>query len=108
MTCNLDILFLRKEEPGGLILQSGDIDNRIKTLFDALRMPAPGELIPPNMSENPMHCLLESDTLVTGFNVRTDRLLTKPSASDKQVHLVIGIDIRVMHVRGYNLRLLGD
>jgi len=36
LVCKLDILFLRKEEPGGIITQSGDIDNRLKTLFDGI------------------------------------------------------------------------
>ena len=33
LTCSLDILFLRPDVPGK-ILASGDIDNRMKTLFD--------------------------------------------------------------------------
>jgi hypothetical protein len=36
--CSLSILFLRHEPQGGII-QSGDLDNRINTLFDALRIP---------------------------------------------------------------------
>jgi hypothetical protein len=36
----LNILFLRADIPGKVV-QSGDIDNRLKTLFDALRMPQP-------------------------------------------------------------------
>ena len=40
LTCGLKILFLRKEGPGKLILQGGDIDNRLKTLLDALKMPS--------------------------------------------------------------------
>ena len=43
LACALDILFLRQEEPGQLVLQSGDIDGRIKTLFDALRIPSKQE-----------------------------------------------------------------
>ena len=38
LSCRLDILFLRWDRPGSLI-RSGDIDNRLKTLFDAFRMP---------------------------------------------------------------------
>ena len=38
--CSLDILFLRRDSPGSFIVSGGDIDNRIKTLFDALRVPA--------------------------------------------------------------------
>jgi hypothetical protein len=37
--CSLDILFLRRDPPGALIRSGGDIDNRVKVLFDALRMP---------------------------------------------------------------------
>ena len=39
LSCTLDILLLRREQPGRVVMQSGDIDNRIKTLFDGLRMP---------------------------------------------------------------------
>jgi len=38
-TCALDILFLRRDNPGHLIKSGGDIDNRIKVLLDGLRMP---------------------------------------------------------------------
>ena len=37
--CSLDILFLRRDGPGSLVKHGGDIDNRLKVLFDALRMP---------------------------------------------------------------------
>lgn len=39
VTCELDILFLRRGVGLGRIVQGGDIDNRLKTLFDALRVP---------------------------------------------------------------------
>jgi hypothetical protein len=38
MLCDINVLFLRSDAPGALV-KSGDIDNRIKTLLDALRMP---------------------------------------------------------------------
>jgi hypothetical protein len=38
--CGLEILFLRVGSPGGIFGdQFADIDNRLKTLFDALKMP---------------------------------------------------------------------
>lgn len=45
LCCELDILFFRKE-PAGYIIdrESGDIDNRLKVLFDALRMPKEQEI----------------------------------------------------------------
>ncbi len=39
VACGIDILFLRPDPPGEII-RSGDIDNRLKTLFDALKLPA--------------------------------------------------------------------
>src|ERR1700686_2094058 len=38
LTCGLDILLLQKDN-GTPIGKSGDIDNRLKTLFDALQVP---------------------------------------------------------------------
>jgi hypothetical protein len=110
LICELDILFLRKEEPGNLITQAGDIDNRIKTLFDGLRMPELGEMAATDCSNlpQPFYCLLQSDTLVSEFNVRTGRLLTRPNSSITEVKLVIDVTVRAVHVRGYNLPLLGD
>lgn len=75
----LHITFMRPEEPGSLITQGGDIDNRLKTLFDALRIPkAVGELPAgdqPAADEDPLYCLLEDDNLVTSIHVQAERLL---------------------------------
>lgn len=38
LACGLDILFMRPSMPGA-IMKSGDIDGRMKTIFDALKMP---------------------------------------------------------------------
>ena len=78
--CELDILFLRFGLPGGLVKPSGDIDNRMKTLFDALSKPDDGAQIPPKHKdpsddEHPFYCLLQNDKLVTKLSVETDTLL---------------------------------
>ncbi len=39
LACGIDISFLRHEEPTRLFEQSGDLDNRLKCFFDALKMP---------------------------------------------------------------------
>src|SRR2546425_13026292 len=39
LVANLTITLLRPGPPGSVITRGGDIDNRLKTLFDALRMP---------------------------------------------------------------------
>lgn len=79
LTCSLDILFLRRDAPGSVLDNKGDIDNRVKTLIDGLTMP--GELqqlggLVIEADENPFYCLLEDDRLMTGLSVTTDRLLT--------------------------------
>ncbi len=38
LSCSLSILFLRRDIPGSVI-QAGDLDNRVKTIIDALRRP---------------------------------------------------------------------
>ena len=75
----LQILFLRPSDPGQLIGHEGDLDNRLKSLFDGLRMPSGVSELPdnaqPGPNEPPFFCLLQDDALVTGFSVVTDRLL---------------------------------
>ncbi len=56
LRCSLEILFLRAEEQN-YILQSGDIDGRLKALFDALRIAESGEL-PPKASPTGVSILL--------------------------------------------------
>ncbi len=78
LVAGVDILFLRPESPGGVI-QSGDIDNRLKTLFDALRMPSGksefGGYDEPDEGESPFFVLLEDDKLISHVSIETDSLL---------------------------------
>lgn len=78
LSCALDILFLRRERPGSIIQYGGDLDNRLKTLFDALRMPhEASELtgITPDVADERVYCLLEDDALITRVSVSTQQLL---------------------------------
>lgn len=76
--CGIDVLFLRPDQPGAILCRS-DIDNRLKTLFDALKMPAGKEECGgynfPTEDEQPFYCLLEDDVLITKVSVETDFLL---------------------------------
>jgi hypothetical protein len=99
--CSLSILFLRMDSSIQL-LSAGDIDNRVKTLIDALQIPrerdAPRER--PGDGENPFHCLLQNDRDISALAVETDHLLgaarsdATTSADNATVHLVITVDIR--------------
>ena len=94
LICELDILILRPESPGSVVTQGGDIDNRLKTLFDSLRMPRNKHEIPSDVTlknlDNPFFCLLEDDNLITKVNVSTDRLL-REDAGQNDVLLVIHV-----------------
>jgi hypothetical protein len=94
LICELNIILLRPEAPGSVITQGGDIDNRLKTLFDSLRMPKNLNEIPSGISpsdvDDPFFCLLEDDSLITKVGVSTDRLLrNEPQQND--VFLVIHV-----------------
>jgi hypothetical protein len=98
LRCSLDILFLRPEEPG-LIIQGGDLDNRMKTLFDALRIPnnlaeAGGE--EGTDGDEPIYCLLEDDRLISEVRIVTDHLLLLPHSKEfhpNDVFLVIDVKL---------------
>jgi hypothetical protein len=97
--CSLDILFLRRDHPGNLIRHGGDIDNRLKVLFDGLRIPESGELpsdAKPEDGEDPFFCLLKDDELITEVKVTTDRLFV-PKGPDEGIHDVV----LVIHVKAY-------
>ena len=81
LACWLDILMLRRQPPGNL-WEHGDIDNRLKTLFDCLQIPDANqeyETINPGDNEKPFFCLLENDRLISKVTVETDFLLEDPS-----------------------------
>jgi hypothetical protein len=103
----LQIMMLRPQRgPGYIIGEGGDIDNRLKTLFDSLRMPDKQDEIPkgerPGKNEDPFFCLLENDILITSLSVQTDRLL-EPCQRASQVKLVIRVSIRKMPMVGGNM-----
>jgi hypothetical protein len=102
LRCALEILFLRPEDTN-MILQMGDIDGRIKTIFDSLRMPKVEEAsqlentFPPTEDEKPMYCLLQDDKLVSEVKVTTDQLLLLPGAAELKVNdsfLVINVKVK--------------
>jgi hypothetical protein len=110
LICELDILFLRREEPGALV-SGGDLDNRLKPLFDALRMPSQtSELVGLGASEpDPFFTLLEDDRLIASLNPRTSRLdgPLVQSASQKDGRLVIDVTVQVTRLTVSNIGLGG-
>ena len=90
--CELEIILFREQPPGEIIHTGGDIDNRLKTLLDGLRMPIQEQELPdgavPGQDETPFFCLLEDDSLVTSVAVTTRQNLRIPAASDDVLALI--------------------
>jgi hypothetical protein len=105
----LNIVLLRPEPPGGLITQGGDIDNRLKSLFDALSMPPHASSLPPGavpaVDEQPLYCLLEDDNLVISVAVRTEQLL-EPGSDPSIVDATIAVETHVTR-RTYDNGIFG-
>jgi hypothetical protein len=105
LVAELDILLLWPAAPGSIITTGGDIDNRLKTLLDALKVPSEPKDLPPDVTpqagEQPFFCLLRDDRLVTRLSVETDRLL-EPGVSNS--HAVVVIRVKTSQFRG-DLRL---
>jgi len=93
----LKINLLRPEPTGSIVMNMGDIDNRLKTLLDSLKSPTePGELpdnASPSKEEKPFFCLLEDDSLITAINIRTSQILI-PNFPEKEVIILIDVEVK--------------
>lgn len=89
LRAELDVLILRPQAPGSIWEPQGDIDNQLKTLFDALQIPKQPQELPPGWGptddEVPMYCLLDDDRFVTSVRVETERLLAASSPDQVRV-----------------------
>jgi len=96
---------LRPGDPGD-VLMSGDIDNRLKTIFDALKMPTSSEQsghAVPQHGENPFFVLLEDDRLISHVSVEADAMYEPVNGHFNDVRLVINATIRPWKVTVDNL-----
>ena len=87
----LSVLLFRQQPRGTLITDGGDIDNRLKTLLDGLRIPRGSMEGRPALPEvpdpKPFFCLLEDDSLVTKVSVESEQLL-RPARPDDVVAII--------------------
>ena len=103
LRCALDILFLRVEERD-YVLRGGDIDGRLKTLFDGLRMAREANELPAGTvqggDEDPMFVLLENDDLISEVNIDAGQLLRLPQEKPLDEHDVyLQITVRLNPVQ---------
>lgn len=106
LRAELQVLLLSNAFPGGL-LHSGDIDNRLKTLFDALSIPTEQQAVSGGDLEGDgrLFCLLEDDRLVTRVDVANDRWLAAPSP--RHCTAIIRVQPVAFRVTNANLGITG-
>lgn len=104
----IKLVLLHPEPPGLIITHGGDIDNRLKILFDSLQMPRNIDELPtgdsPREDESPFFCLLEDDKLITRVSVETDTLLD-PKKESPYVELLIQVKTKVTRTTIGNIAL---
>ena len=101
--CHLSLRFYRNTEDVGILFHGGDIDNRLKTFFDALQVPQASEQIPAS-SRNPqgdpkewptIFCLVDNDRSITKLAIESFILLTGIPSDCKRPENYAEIDIDV-------------
>ena len=110
LSCGLEILYLRRDLPGNIV-KKGDIDSRIKTLFDALKMPTNlqefGKYTNPDSDEDPFFCLVEDDSLIGSLSVETDIMLEPLSTETRMTkddsRLLITVKLRPSQITWSNI-----
>ncbi|HPA89855.1 MAG TPA: hypothetical protein PLN35_08810 [Quisquiliibacterium sp.] len=87
----VSVLLFRQQPRGTLITDGGDIDNRLKTLLDGLRMPRGAnegrQTLLDTPDPVPFFCLLEDDSLVTKVTVESEQLL-RPAPPDAVIAVI--------------------
>jgi hypothetical protein len=108
LQCELEVTFLRQQAAGQLIGDGGDIDNRVKTLLDALSVPPPAQADFFSMTgpSRILYRLLQDDALVTKLSVETDRLL-RPTENKFDLVAILQVTVRASRVTYGTLGLLG-
>jgi hypothetical protein len=108
--CGVKLLLLRRDTPGG-ILDARDLDNRLKIIFDALRMPRALNEFSVEGTPDPMFVLLQDDSLISSVQIETDTLLDPPEIAardDSYVRLLVEVDIRPYYASMFSLSFVAD
>ena len=102
----MNVLFLRQEQPGSLMKKAGDLDNRIKTLLDALQVPPADHAGDVDEIEDGLNYrLYEDDTLVRGISIDSERLLLPETDFPNEVHLIIEVEVHIERIGEWNMCL---
>lgn len=90
--CRLAILLGRPTKPGKLIYEGGDIDGRLKTLFDSLAVPKNVEQVSSgDCSLTEYLCLLGDNSLITDVSIESYQLLGEKRPHWVDIHAEVAI-----------------
>jgi hypothetical protein len=99
LVCSLSVVIHRREKIGNILAYHGDLDNRMKTLFDALRMPQTDGEVLSDDSKHSKHagrvncaCLLEDDSIISELHIKTMHSLEALAPND--VILTMDVEIK--------------
>jgi hypothetical protein len=110
LVASLEVVMLRPEPEGRIFLRSGDMDNRLKTLLDALKVPnepaaLPDNLPPPSPDETPFFCMLEDDSFITNVDIQTAHWLDPEVQDSDEVVLLLRFRTKPTRVTWGNMGL---
>ena len=92
---------------GSVVTKSGDLDNRLNTLFDGLKMPHASDIAHAGTAiEQPFYCLTDDDALITSLSVKTDRFLAAPLTDQHASLVLIDVTIRILKITPANYRFV--
>jgi hypothetical protein len=93
----IDIVLLTGTPPKKSVLSSGDLDNRLKRIIDALRMPSQsGEVLSSPISPESCICLMDDDSAVSKVHVQLGTYLASDDPSESFAFIkAVGVPERV-------------
>lgn len=104
---NLSLTLLVPHETTRIIHNGGDLDNRVKTLFDALRVPAADSEIPASDTfdyRDGMYCLLQDDKLINRVTLKSYQDHSPVEAD--HVRCIIEVETKITRAMWGNLNFV--
>ena len=103
----VSVLLFRHQPRGAVLSEGGDVDNRLKTLIDGLRLPHVRQEIRDESTGGPLpspfYCLLEDDSLVTKASLESEQML-RPGRPD-EVLAILAVTVKKFQVTYDNMGL---